>query len=342
MREPGIIHFEKPFPLEGGGHLPGIQIAYQTWGQLNRSRDNVVWVCHALTANSDVPGWWPGMFGRGKVLDPEQDFIVCANILGSCYGTTGPASVNPVTGRPYFRSFPLITFRDVVHAHELLRRHLGISRIRMIIGGSIGGYQALEYAIMFPKLIENVVFLASAARTAPWAIAFNQSQRLAIEADPSYFEDITDGGSAGLRAARSIALLSYRNDIIYNQTQHEADDNRLDDFRASSYQNYQGDKLVRRFDAYSYHLLTRLTDTHNVGRGRGGIRKALSKIESRVLSIGIKSDKLYPVYEQKFVAEHVPDGTYREIDSIYGHDGFLTEPEKLIQVIGEYLVKQAV
>ena len=173
-------------------------------------------------------------------------------------------------------------------------------------------------------------------------MAFNQSQRLAIEADQTYFLDIPDGGKKGLRAARSVALLSYRNDRIYNKTQREPSDDQVDGFRASSYQNYQGDKLVKRFNAYSYHLLTRLTDTHNIGRGRGGQEQALGKIEARVLSVGIVSDLLYPVYEQKYVSENVRNGVYREIDSIYGHDGFLTEAEKLTEVIQEFLIKQPV
>ncbi|NOY38398.1 MAG: homoserine O-acetyltransferase [Chlorobi bacterium] len=331
---------EELFPLEQGGVLPGIEIGYHTWGRLNARKDNVVWVCHALTANSDVKDWWPGMFGNGKLLDPENDFIVCANILGSCYGTTGPLSENPETGKPYFRSFPLITFRDVVRAHDLLRKHLGVEKIRMVIGGSIGGYQALEYSIMYPDLIENLIFLASATYTSPWAVAFNQSQRLAIEADPTFFLDIPDGGKKGLRTARSMALLSYRNDRIYNKTQRNATDEDVDHFRASSYQNYQGDKLAGRFNAYAYHLLTRLTDTHNVGRGRGGRKAALRKIKARVLAIGIISDLLYPVYEQKYLSRHTENGHYREIDSLYGHDGFLTDTEKLTPVIRDFLIKQ--
>lgn len=342
MAELQKLSVSQPFPLEQGGVLPALEIGYKTWGRLNPAGDNVVWVCHALTANADVEEWWPGMFGTGKLLDPSQNFIVCANILGSCYGTTGPLSINPETGKPYYRDFPGITFRDVIAAHELLRKHLRIRKIRMIIGGSIGGYQALEYSIEHPQLIENLVFLASSARTSPWAIAFNQSQRLAIEADPTYFEDTPDGGKEGLRSARSIALLSYRNDRIYNETQREATDEIVDTFRASSYQNYQGDKLVNRFNAYSYHLLTRLTDTHNVGRGRGGIEQALARIEARVLSIGISTDLLYPVYEQKYVAQNVRNGSYCEIDSLYGHDGFLTESGKLTENIMNFFMKQPV
>ncbi len=333
------LKYEKPFPLEAGGSLPGVEVAYHTWGRLNETRDNVIWVCHALTANSDVAEWWPGMVGPGLLFDTDRYFVVCANILGSCYGSTGPMSVNPDTGRPWYRTFPLMTFRDVVEGLELVRRHLGIEKIRMIIGGSIGAQQALEYSIMYPGLIQRLAFLASSVQYAPWGIAFSQSMRLAIEADATFEQDIPGGGSKGLRAARSIALLSYRNDTIYNKTQQD-DDDRLTDFRAVSYQNYQGDKLVRRFDAYTYYHLLRLSDTHNVGRGRGGKKKALSLIKARVLSVGISSDLLFPTYEQKFLAENVERGIYREIDSLYGHDGFLVETEKLTEVVRPFLEEE--
>jgi homoserine O-acetyltransferase len=286
-----------------------------------------------------VAEWWPGMVGPGLLFDTDRYFVVCANILGSCYGSTGPMSVNPDTGRPWYRTFPLMTFRDVVEGLELVRRHLGIEKIRMIIGGSIGAQQALEYSIMYPGLIQRLAFLASSVQYAPWGIAFSQSMRLAIEADATFEQDIPGGGSKGLRAARSIALLSYRNDTIYNKTQQD-DDDRLTDFRAVSYQNYQGDKLVRRFDAYTYYHLLRLSDTHNVGRGRGGKKKALSLIKARVLSVGISSDLLFPTYEQKFLAENVEGGTYREIDSLYGHDGFLVETEKLTEVVRPFLEEE--
>ncbi len=333
------LKYDEPFPLEAGGVLPGVEIAYHTWGRLNEARDNVIWVCHALTANSDVAGWWPGMVGPGLLFDTDKYFIVCANILGSCYGSTGPMSVNPDTGKPWYRTFPLMTFRDVVEGLELVRRHLGIEKIRMIIGGSIGAQQALEYSIMYPEIIERLAFLASSVQYAPWGIAFSQSMRLAIEADATFEQDIPGGGSKGLRAARSIALLSYRNDTIYNKTQQD-DDDRLTDFRAVSYQNYQGDKLVRRFDAYTYYHLLRLSDTHNVGRGRGGKEKALSLIKARVLSVGISSDLLFPTYEQKYLAENVAQGIYREIDSLYGHDGFLVETEKLTEVVRPFLEEE--
>jgi homoserine O-acetyltransferase len=217
------ITSKTPFPLDLGGVLPELTIGYHTHGQLNESKNNVIWICHALTANSDPMEWWPGLVGPGKLFDPEKHFIVCANMLGSCYGTTGPLSINPATGSPWYLDFPKITIRDMVAAHEILRQHLGIDKIHTAIGGSIGGHQAMEWAISRPALFENLVLLATNAVITPWAIAFNHSQRLAIEADPTFHQGIPDGGSSGLRAARSIALLSYRNRQTYNRTQQETD-----------------------------------------------------------------------------------------------------------------------
>ncbi len=332
----GIYKYDKELRLESGEELTGLEIAYHSYGKLNRAKDNVVWICHAFTANSDARDWWPGMIGESLLFDPGDKFIVCANILGSCYGTTGPLSINKKTGKPYYRDFPDISIRDLVEAHELLRVHLGITRIHTLTGGSIGGQQALEYAIMYPGLIENLIFIASNASYAPWGIAFSESQRLAIEADASFFEDRPDGGLKGMKAARSVALLSYRNDRIYNKTQAEESDEKTDNFKASSYQNYQGEKLVKRFNAYSYYCLLELADTHNVGRGRGGKKNALKRIKAKTLSIGISSDLLFPVYEQKFVADNIEGASYTEIESLYGHDGFLVETEIISTIIRNF------
>jgi homoserine O-acetyltransferase len=313
------------FVTETGAELPGLELAYNTWGRLSEKGDNVIWICHALTANSDVESWWPGMLGKGLLFDPDQYFIVCANIIGSCYGSTGPASVNPATGKPWLRSFPLITVRDAVRAHELLRKHLGINFIHTIIGSSIGGYQAIEYTIMYPGLVKRLILMASNCRQSPWALAFSESQRLAMEADQPFVNNDPEGGKKGLKAARSIALISYRTCPAYNQTQKEDDDEKLSGFRAASYQAYQGEKLVNRFNPYAYWTLVQLSDTHNVGRGRGGVLKALHSVRAKTLCVGIKSDILFPVEEQIFVARHIEDAEYVQIDSFYGHDGFLIE-----------------
>ncbi|HPS98025.1 MAG TPA: alpha/beta fold hydrolase, partial [Bacteroidales bacterium] len=240
------LKFEEPFLTESGEVLTRLEIAYNTYGALNGEGNNVIWVCHALTANSDVESWWPGMAGEGLLFNISEYYVVCANILGSCYGTTGPADLNPETGVPWLKAFPQITIRDVVNVHEILRRHLGIKGIHTVIGSSIGGYQALEYAIMYPDLIRHLVFIASSVRQTPWAIAFNESQRLAMEADESFAAGDPQGGRKGMKAARAVALLSYRSSYAYNLTQQD-DDERTDSFRASSYQAYQGDKLVSRF-----------------------------------------------------------------------------------------------
>ena len=327
---------EQPFKTELGAVLPGIEIAYDTWGTLNSDADNVIWVCHALTANSDVEAWWPGMVGSGLLFDTDNYFIVCANVLGSCYGSTGPASVNPDTGRPWLRDFPKITVRDLVNFHEILRKYLRIRYIHSIIGASIGGFQSLEYSIMFPDIINRLIFIASSTKQSPWAIAFSESQRLAMEADPSFIANDPDGGKKGLRAARAIALLSYRNPAAYNKTQAEDDDSKTTSFKASSYQDYQGDKLVKRFNPYSYNCLVNLSDTHNTGRARGGTAKALNSIRAKTLSVGITSDILFPVDEQKYVAANIPEAEYVEIDSFYGHDGFLIESDLLTFIIRNF------
>jgi homoserine O-acetyltransferase len=333
------LKYNHPFITETGAELPEIEIAYNTWGKLNSDGDNVIWICHALTANSDVESWWPGMVGSGLLFDPDKYFIVCANVLGGCYGTTGPATVNKLTGKPWLRDFPFITIRDLVNAHEILRKHLAIKKIHTIIGASIGGYQALEYSIVFPDLIERLVVLASGAKQTPWALAFSESMRLAMEADQTFVAGEPDGGKKGLKAARSIALISYRTMNAYNQTQKEDDDEKLFSFKASSYQAYQGDKLVSRFNPYSYWCLTNLSDTHNLGRGRGGVTKALNSIKADVICVGIKSDMLFPTDDQKFIASHAKKAEYVEMDSFYGHDGFLIETEKVTGIIRSFWTK---
>jgi homoserine O-acetyltransferase len=330
------LKYNKSFTTETGVVLPSLEIAYNTWGELNSEADNVIWICHALTANSDVEAWWPGMVGQGLLFDTDKYFIVCANVLGSCYGTTGPASINPDTGKPWLHSFPLITVRDLVNVHEILRSYLEIKKIHTTIGASIGGYQALEYSIMFPRLIQRLIVLASGTKQTPWALAFSESMRLAMLADQTFTSGDPDGGKKGLKAARSIALISYRTMAAYNQTQKEDDDEKLTGFKAASYQAYQGEKLVKRFNPYSYWCLTALSDTHNLGRGRGGIVNALKMIKAKVLCVGIKSDILFPTDDQKFITANTDNAEYIEIDSTYGHDGFLIETETVTNIIRHF------
>jgi homoserine O-acetyltransferase len=337
MRISQIYHHNEAITLENGKTLPELQVAYQTYGKLNANKDNVIWACHALTANADVLDWWKGLFGENDLFNPEEHFIICANVLGSHYGTTNPLSINPATALPYYLSFPEFTIRDIVAAHRLLAAHLGIERIKVLLGGSLGGQQSLEWAIMDPKAIENVIVIASNAAHSPWGIAFNESQRLAITADRTFYAQQPDGGLKGLKAARSIALLSYRTYDAYATTQLESVDDKTNGYRASSYQNYQGEKLCKRFNAYSYWYLSKAMDSHNVGRGRKSIVDALSTVKANTLVIGIENDVLFPLSEQEFLGKHIPGATFQRIKSAYGHDGFLIETDVLTNMIGTFL-----
>ncbi|MHA4811860.1 homoserine O-acetyltransferase MetX [Flavitalea flava] len=319
-------HYEQSFDLESGQSLSGIRIAYHTYGQINEEGSNIIWVCHALTANSDVAHWWPGVVGPGGPVDPSRHFIVCANILGSCYGSTGPMEEDPRTGKPYFSHFPQVTIRDMVNAHILLRKHLGIKKIHLLMGGSMGGYQVLEWSVMEKEVIERLFLIATSPSESAWGIAVHAAQRLAIEADATWKEETADAGRNGLKAARAIGILTYRNYGIMVRKQTDPDKEKLDHFKAASYINYQGDKLVSRFSAYSYWLLTKAMDSHQLARGRHKkMTEILEAITRKTLIIGIGSDILCPVEEQRFIASHMPDATLVEIDSAYGHDGFMVE-----------------
>ncbi len=331
-----IYHHKEAFALESGEYLPELEIAYHTFGTYSPGKNNVIWVCHAFTANSDVFDWWKGLFGKNCFYNPEDYFIICANKIGSCYGSSGPLSINPRTGKPWFHTFPEITIRDMVNAHEILRKHLGIEKIHTVIGGSTGGHQALEWAIMNPGLHDNLVCLANHAKASPWSIAFSQSQRMAIEADQSWKENHPEAGYRGMAAARSIALISYRNYTAYLETQSEDTDEKTDNFRAMSYQVYQGEKLVKRFNAYSYMRLLNALDSHNTGRKRGSIDDALATIRAKTLVIGILSDYLFPVREQLYLTERIPGATFTGIESMYGHDGFLIETCKIKSAINRF------
>ncbi|HVI43819.1 MAG TPA: homoserine O-acetyltransferase [Chitinophaga sp.] len=333
-----VFHSKSAFRLESGQVLPALHIAYHTYGTMKEDGSNVVWICHALTANSDVADWWKGLVGEGKVIDPAKHFIVCANIIGSCYGSTGPHSTNPATGEPWFHSFPAVTIRDMVQAHQLLREHLGIPRIALLVGGSMGGYQVLEWALTDPGIIDRLFLLCTGAAESAWGIAIHTSQRLAIEADCSWKDSSYDAGHRGLKAARAIGMLTYRNYQTFVKAQSDPDKEKTDDFRAASYINYQGDKLVKRFNAQSYWLLTKAMDSHNIARGRHeDIATSLSHIQQPVLLIGITSDILCPPEEQQLLAAHLPHAAYHEIDSSYGHDGFLIEFEKIGQILSDWM-----
>ena len=324
------------FSLELGDELPGFRLAYTTCGTLNETRDNVVWVCHALTGNADPTDWWSGLVGTGKFYDPASQFIVCANVLGGCYGSTGPLSTNPATGTCYGHKFPTLTIRDMVGALDLLRQELGIEQIHTCVGGSVGGQQAVEWAILQPALIQNLILIATNAVFSPWGIAFNEAQRMAIQTDPTWASNVPEAGQQGLKAARSVALLSYRNYETYAFTQALDNNEQTDHYKAATYQQYQGEKLVGRFNTFTYWLLTKAMDSHNVGRNRGSIPNALGLITARTLVLGIQSDVLFPPSEQQFLARHIPNAQYEEMNSLYGHDGFLVEFKPLAQIIRKW------
>lgn len=328
-----LYHYPDVLKLESGGQLPGFQLKYTTLGQLNHERNNVIWVCHALTGSSDFTSWWPELFTDDSPFNPRDYFIICANAIGSCYGSTGPLSINPETSKPFYHSFPLLTNRDVVNAFDLLRQELKINRIHTAIGGSLGGQQVLEWAIARPEVFENIIPIACTATLSPWVIAFNETQRMAIAADPTWKENDERAGREGMKVARAIAMISFRTYETYGHTQSEKSEEKLDDYRAASYQRYQGEKLANRFNAYSYWTLSKIMDNHNVARGRGSAQEALQRIQAKTLVIGIDSDVLFPLADQRLIAESIPHSRLKEISSIYGHDGFLVESAVLKKAV---------
>ncbi len=325
-----------PFQLENGEILPELRIAYHTFGKLNNDHSNVVWVFHALTANANPIQWWPGLVGHDDLINPKDHFIVCANVIGSCYGSTGPKDFNPVNGERYLRDFPHFTIRDIVNAHKLLQQHLGIEKIFLGIGGSMGGQQLLEWAVQDQNLFENIALVATAARSSSWGIAIRSAQRMAIEADPSFYSSSPKGGWKGLEAARAMAMTSYRTHQSYNEAQQDPLD-KLDNFRAESYQRYQGEKLRQRFDARSYYALSKAMDTHNLGRGRGSVNEALNSIKSRALVIGIEGDLLFTADEQRIIADNIQNSRLAFVPSKYGHDGFLIESQNISIILKNFL-----
>jgi len=241
------LHISEKFELENGKQLTDLTIAYHTYGKLNAGKDNVVWVCHALTANSDVFSWWPGVVGKNCVINPEEHFIICANFLGSCYGSSGPLTIDTASQKPYYSSFPVVSIRDMVNANILLRKKLGIEKIKLLMGGSMGGYQVLEWCLMEPTVIQNSFVITTSAAESAWGIAIHTAQRLAIEADARWKNNAADAGANGLKAARAIGMLTYRNYKIFSLKQSDPDFSKTDNYKASSYILHQGNKLVERF-----------------------------------------------------------------------------------------------
>ncbi|MBI3137229.1 MAG: homoserine O-acetyltransferase [Sphingobacteriales bacterium] len=335
------FQYNQLFTLGSGETLPGFHLAYTTHGKLNAAKDNVVWIFHALTANSNPVEWWPGLVGDGKYFDPSRYFIICVNKPGSPYGSISPVSKNPLTGQPYYDDFPVLTIRDMIRMYQHLKDFLGIKKIFVGLGGSTGGMQVLEWAIEEPELFVHIVPIATNAVLSPWGIAFNASQRMAIEADSSWLERRPDAGQKGLAAARSIALLSYRHYNGYEITQRRdkafvpLSENTL--YAADNYQRYQGLKLVNRFNVLCYYRLTQSMDNHDVGRDRETVAAALGRIRAKTLVIGISSDVLYPIGEQEYLQRHIPGSELLTIHSEFGHDGFLLEYEKIEAALSKFI-----
>jgi homoserine O-acetyltransferase/O-succinyltransferase len=347
-----------PLRLETGGELPDVRIAFETWGTLNADASNAVLVLHALTGDSHVAGpagdghatagWWDTLVGPGRALDPERWFVVAPNVVGGCQGSTGPASTAP-DGKPWGSRFPLVTTRDAVAAETVLADVLGIDRWACVIGGSMGGMRALEWAATEPDRVERLCLLASPAATTAEQIAWAAPQLAAIRSDPGWrggdYHDAPPGAGPhrGLGVARRIAHLSYRSPLelglrFGRQPQVGEDPWRGGRYAVESYLDHHADKLVRRFDAASYVRLTELMNAHDVGRDRGGVTGALAKVSARTLVVGVTSDRLYPPEQQAELADGIPNaGPVRLIDSPYGHDGFLIEAAAVGSLLAELL-----
>ncbi len=328
----GNFNSSIPLHLESGQVLEQYTIAYTTYGELNEDQSNVIWVVHALTGDAQVANWWSGLVGENALYNFSSHFIICANLLGSGYGSTNALSENPLTGTPYFYDFPVLSTRDLAQSLECLRQHLNIEQIHTLIGGSLGGQVALEWAYTLGSRLQHAIIIASTAKTSPWVIGFNEAQRMAIAADNTWGQNHLDAGKKGLEAARAIAMLSYRNPSDLNTKQKESEE-KLDNFLAASYLKYQGAKLANRFQAFSYYTLTKAMDSHDIGRGRGSVETALEVIQSKVLAVGVNSDLLFLAEESRFLSQAVPTGYYGEIVSTAGHDAFLIEFAQLSNLI---------
>jgi homoserine O-acetyltransferase/O-succinyltransferase len=341
-----IFSPENPFVFESGVRLPSVTVAYETNGKLNADKSNVILICHALTGNAhawgaeDDPGWWQGIIGPGKSIDTDRYFVVCSNFLGGCYGTTGPTTINPETGRIWGARFPRVSVRDIVRVEHELLTHLGIQRIAAVIGGSLGGMQALEWGVMYPDFVRGIIPIGCGIRHAPWAIAWNEIARQSILNDPEWLNgEYTAQPARGLALARMIAMISYRSapsfELKFGRTVQQPGDSDL--FAVESYLRYQGEKLVGRFDAATYVSITRAMDSHDIERDRGPAATLLHDSPVRCLAIGIDTDVLYPIAEQKQLAGFFPHGRYAELHSPHGHDAFLIEFEQLNPLVHSFL-----
>ena len=328
------------FRFEDGTRLLDVPIAYQSWGQLNASRDNAVLVCHALTGDTAVDQWWPDLLGPGRALDTDRYFVICANVIGSPYGTVSPVSVNPASGERYGADFPIPTLRDTVALHKRLLEALDVRQVLFAIGGSLGGMQVLEWSF-YGDFVRALIPIGVGGRHSAWCIAWSEAQRAAIRHDPAWQDGRygNDSGPAnGLAVARMIAMISYRSFESFGQrfgrTLNVAGDPAF--FSMESYLRYQGSKLVERFDANCYLRLTQSMDTHDVARGRGEYHQVLKSIKQPTLVIGIDSDLLYPLAEQRELAQQIPDAELAVLEAAHGHDSFLIETRAINDMVTDW------
>lgn len=354
-----------PFRLENGDEIQNVQLRYMTYGTLNEKRDNVLVVCHALTGNASLHSWWGDLLGPGLAFDTEKYFVVCSNILGSCYGSTGPASFKNGAkgGEKYGMSFPDVSVQDTVRLQlHMLRDDLKVNSIKCVIGGSFGGMQAVEYAAQAGKIdspfavddahgraapfVRSVIPIACGAAHTAWQIAMSEVQRQAIYMDPKWNNgapSMEDPPRSGLSVARQIGMISYRTPGGYQAKfgrkvrEPEPAYGSKAKWEVKSYLEYQGYKFLSRFDPITYLKLTEQMDTHDVGRNRGGIVQALSSVKIPAMVLGIDSDILYPLHEQEELAELFPNGELGVIHSDAGHDGFLLEQDQVAAYITKFL-----
>ena len=325
------------FTFDDGSTFGEVPVAYQTWGMLNSAGDNCVVVCHALTGNTDVPSWWGELIGPGRALDPERDFIICANVLGSPYGTFSPLTRDSRSGQPFAAGFPIPTIRDTVRLHRALLEQLGVTHVRFCIGGSMGGMHVLEWAF-HDDLVGALVPIAAGGRHSAWCIAWSEAQRQAIYGDPHWNQGRYPEHAPphlGLAIARMIAMCTYRSfeSFDYRFGRTFGKEGNTEQFAIEGYLHYQGAKLVDRFDANCYVRLTQSMDTHDVAENRGEYFQILSQIKQPCLVVGISSDVLYPLAEQQELAEHVPNAEIAVLDASMGHDSFLIERARLNELV---------
>ena len=361
------LHTFDSLSLQRGGRIAPVTVAFETWGKLNAEGDNAILITHALTGSSHAHdaerpddakvAWWNPLIGPGRFFDTSRYFVICSNILGSCYGSTGPSSIDPGTGHPYGIRFPIITIRDMVEAQRRLIAHLGVKQLAMVAGGSIGGQQALEWAVAYPELVRKVIVVAATAALTAQAIAFSEVERQAILADPCWQGgDYApgQGPSAGLAIARMLAMITYQSEEGMElrfarrpaRQQNVLSPSGFSDlgerFDVEGYLYYQGESLVRRFDANSYLYISRAMDLYDVSEGYPSLEAALSRLRSKALFIGIRSDFLFPAARVRWLANKVRhaggDAIYAELDSPHGHDAFLKEWKQMIDALN--LIKE--